>query len=105
MLDPETRKFKYSSGGEAVYCDKMTFSPSALANFSGSYRGSGTLWKDLKVDINVPSTIKHYKVTETAEDQGVALGYNEKYVLTDTIELSGTNEDDSEFNFELPITN
>lgn len=63
----------------------------------------GPYWTELSVAIDTADTVRDYRLTETTEDQGIVLGFNEKYVLKDAIELSGTY-DDSEFDYRFPTT-
>lgn len=87
----------------AYEVDKVTFYPTGM--ILGYFRQhKGPYWTELSVTIDTADTVRNYKLTETTEDQGVVLGFNEKYVLKDTIELSGTNADDTTFSYTLPIT-
>lgn len=84
--------------------DSITLYPSGQVRAAQTIPGRKTLYGETKLTIDTADTVRDYKLTETAEDQGVALGFNEKYVLKDAIELSGTYDDDSEFDYRLPTT-
>lgn len=87
-----------------IYFDSITLTPDSyvlMRIYNPSSRGR--MDGQLKIELNVPSTITHYTVTEKQEEQGKAIGYNEVPILS-SITLAGTLEDDTPFSYTLPTT-